>query len=554
MRETGSQIVIDTIENAFRVAGVELFGGGFHIDSSIGYDFGDYEGIKGDLDAVIPLLHIGRHVLFAQPGAVFWTGIEKEERIDGNFGLVYRNELTKDLVGGVSFFYDQDFQIGHSRISGGIDLQSHALLLGANYYHVLSEAEDGREGFIEEAVDGMDLRMAIEKDIVRAEASVGYWDYTGEESGGQEDPQSGWQTSMGIDFGVRVMPGVFVEAGWEKHKDDLVLDERIFAGLAFRFSLPDLKGASYGDGSMSANLYKIVDREKRILYEERVGLPSVEISLPDSVSTDGVSASVAEDNTVELDIQLSQVLTEDITLNLVGSGSAEYGSSNDWNISVGGTDCASATETDPCQVVIATGDTSASVEVSINDDGRTEDMEAFNISIGLDSESASLVRLQSGSNLSFTIPSEITNTIRFAYSTEEATEGASIITRPDGRLGGGYAQLNLELTNPLTENIDLILVIGGTAEDGDYSLNIGTLFQGPSGGNGDYSSDTGVFTIPTGTDQPILTFQALQETGNAADTDNETVTVQLTDPNNNLPPGWVIAEPSTITVTIIDEG
>ncbi len=552
MRETGSQIVIDTIENAFRVAGVELFGGGFHIDSSIGYDFGDYEGIKGDLDAVIPLLHIGRHVLFAQPGAVFWTGIEKEERIDGNFGLVYRNELTKDLVGGVSFFYDQDFQIGHSRISGGIDLQSHALLLGANYYHVLSEVEDGREGFVEEAVDGMDLRMAIEKDIVRAEASVGYWDYTGEESGGQEDPQSGWQTSMGIDFGVRVMPGVFVEAGWEKHKDDLVLDERIFAGLAFRFSLPDLKGASYGDGSMSANLYKIVDREKRILYEERVGLPSVEISLPDSVSTDGVSASVAEDNTVELDIQLSQVLTEDITLNLVGSGSAEYGSSNDWNISVGGTDCASATETDPCQVVIATGDTSASVEVSINDDGRTEDMEAFNISIGLDSESAHLVRVGSGSNLSFTIPSEITNTVRIevARSSGVITEGGtSSLTQMEGR----FLQINLELSSPLTEHIDLTFVFGGTAEDGDYTFSLSFAQQGGSAG-GNYVTNTGVLTVPVDTNEVQMLITAVEETGNAADTDNEEVTIQITDPNNNLPPGWVIVEPSTVAVTIIDEG
>ncbi len=451
LRETGSQIVIDAIENAFRVAGVEVFGGGFQLDSSIGYDLGDVEGIRGEVDAVIPLLHYGKHVLFAQPGAVFWTGIEKEERIDGNFGLVYRTELTRDLIGGVSFFYDQDFQIGHSRAGGGIDLQSGSLLLGANYYHVLSEVEDGREGFIEEAVDGMDLRLAIEKEIVRAEASVGYWDYTGEESGGQEDPQSGWQTSMGIDFGVRVMPGVFVEAGWEKHKDDLVLDERIFAGLAFRFSLPDLQGASYGDGSMSANLYKIVDREKRVLYEERVAGPTASI-----VHTG--SESVAEGDTVEFQIQLSEALTEDVTLNLVGTGSAMYGSSNDYTVSVGGTACTEVTENN-CQVMIAAGDTSANVTISIVEGEPNELVEDINLSMAI--ASAGNTKLMLGnSSLSFTISADPqVPTVSLSYVSTTLSTGE--IEESRGVDVGGFATMRAQLSRTLSE--DVTLNVGGSS-------------------------------------------------------------------------------------------
>ena len=459
LRETGSQIVIDTIENAFRVAGVEVFGGGFQLDSSIGYDLGDVEGIRGEVDAVIPLLHYGKHVLFAQPGAVFWTGIEKEERIDGNFGLVYRTELTRDLIGGVSFFYDQDFQIGHSRAGGGIDLQSGSLLLGANYYHVLSEVEDGREGFIEEAVDGMDLRLAIEKEIVRAEASIGYWDYTGEESGGQEDPQSGWQTSMGIDFGVRVMPGVFVEAGWEKHKDDLVLDERIFAGLAFRFSLPDLQGASYGDGSMSANLYKIVDREKRIFYEERVAGPTVSVALPD-----GVSANVEEGGTASVVIQLSEMLLEDVTINLIGSGDAEYGSSNDYTVSVGGTVCTEVTG-DNCQVMIDAGDTSATVEVSINEDGGGEELETIILSTAI--ALAGNTDLMPGGSLVLTIPADPPlPTVSLSVDSASITEGNT-------------ATITLTLSEMLEEDATFNLIgVGGTDDvtygaSNDWNLSVG---------------------------------------------------------------------------------
>ena len=519
-------------------------GEGFQLDSSLSYHSGDNEGIEGDLDVVIPLWNGGRHAIFTQPGFVFWKGLEGEKRFDGNIGLVYRAELTRNLIAGASVFYDHDFQIGHSRVSGGVDLQSGYFRFGANYYHPLGEEEDGREGFIEEALRGMDARLVFEREAVRLGSTIGYWEYDG-----GEDVEDEWKTSIGLDFGVRILPGVFAEASWERHKDDIVLDERIFAGLAFRFSLPGFEGASYGSGEMTSNLYKIVDREKRILYEERVGLPSISISLPDSISNDGVSAAVAEDNTVELDIQLSQALTEDVTLNLVGSGSAEYGSSNDWNLSVGGTDCASATETDSCQVVIGAGDTSASVEVSINDDGRTEDLEAFNISIGLDLEIAHLVRIGSGSNLSFTIPSEITNTVRFASSTVVATEGGGAASAPGTR----FAQIDLEITNVLTNNIDLTLVFGGDAEDGDYNFFVSLGQEGGTLGAG-YSSNTGVYTMPINTTIPVLILEALQETGNAADTDNETVTIQLTDPDNNLPPGWVIEEPSTITVTIMDEG
>ena len=526
LRETGSQIVIDTIENAFRVAGVELFGGGFHIDSSIGYDFGDYEGIKGDLDAVIPLLHIGRHVLFAQPGAVFWTGIEKEERIDGNFGLVYRNELTKDLVGGVSFFYDQDFQIGHSRISGGIDLQSHALLLGANYYHVLSEVEDGREGFVEEAVDGMDLRMAIEKDIVRAEASVGYWDYTGEESGGQEDPQSGWQTSMGIDFGIRVMPGVFVEAGWEKHKDDLVLDERIFAGLAFRFSLPDLQGASYGDGSMSANLYKIVDREKRILYEERVGVPSVSIA-----RTGNETIAADTEVTIPVDVRLSEVLVENVTINLVGSGTATY--SDDYTVSVDGTDCTGITE-DDCQVTITAGELTpgGDVTITIIDDGRmNEPDETIVLSMVVASpENADL--LPRGA-LSLTIPED------------PPLPAVSISATSTSITEGGNATLTATLSEMLTEDVVINLLEGGAADYGtgmDWHLNNGS----------DCGTATGTncqITITAGQTSATATVNVNTDSNVESTPETFTVEIGIASPDSTV---VIEGSPSRLSFTIED--
>ena len=446
LRETGSQIVVEVIESALKTGGLALLGEGFQLDSSLNYHSGDNEGIEGDLDVVIPLWNGGRHAVFAQPGAVFWTGLAEEERIDGNIGLVYRAELTRDLVAGASVFYDHDFQVGHSRVSGGFDLQSGFFRFGANYYHPLGEEEDGREGFIEEALRGMDARLVFERDVVRLGSTVGYWEYDG-----GEDVEDEWKTSIGMDFGFRILPGVFMEGSWERHKDDLVLDERIFAGLAFRFSLPDFEGASYGNGGMSSNLHKVVDREKRILYEER--------------ESDGIlltpSGSVVEGGTVNVSVQLRKPSAEDVVINLVGSGSATY--NDDYTVSVEGTDCASVAGTS-CSITVTAGETNTGddVVVTINNDGRGEGAETIILSAIVASGDMSLT----GRPLVITIPMDPPlPRVSIVHLGSEVVEE------------GGTIALDIQLNEMLGEDVTINLVgSDSTATYGssnDWTLSVG---------------------------------------------------------------------------------
>ena len=519
LRETGSQIVVETIENALRQGGLALLGEGFQLDSSLSYHSGDNEGIEGDLDVVIPLWNGGRHAIFTQPGFVFWKGMEGEKRFDGNIGLVYRAELTRGFIAGASIFYDQDFEIGHSRVSGGLDLQSGYFRFGANYYHPLSEIEDGREGFVEEALRGMDARIIFEREIVRLGSTIGYWEYDG-----GEDVEDEWKTSIGLDFGVRILPGVFAEASWERHKDNIVLDERIFAGLAFKFSLPDFEGASYGDGSMSANLYKIVDREKRILYEERVGVPSVSI-----VRTGNETIAADEEVTVAVDVQLSEALAENVTINLVGSGSATY--SEDYTVSVGGTDCPMVTEAN-CQVMITAGQLTPSGDVTITiiNDGRTNEPDE-SIVLSMVVASPANTDLLPRGPFTLTIPAD------------PPLPSVSISATSTSFTEGGSATLTATLSEEVDEDVVINLLEGGAADYGtsmDWHLNNGS----------DCSTATGTscqITITAGQTSATATVNVNTDMTFEGSEEEFTVEIDIASAGST---GVIEGSPSSLTFTI----
>ena len=522
LRKTGSQIVVETIENALRQGGLALLGEGFQLDSSLSYHSGDNEGIEGDLDVVIPLWNGGRHAIFTQPGFVFWKGLEGEERFDGNIGLIYRAELTRNLIAGASVFYDHDFQIGHSRVSGGVDLQSGFFRLGANYYHPLSEIEDGREGFVEEALRGGDLHLVFEKEVVRFGSTVGYWEYDG-----GEDVEDEWKTSVGLDFGVRILPGVFAEASWERHKDDIVLNERIFAGLAFKFSLPDFQGASYGSGEMISNLYKIVDREKRILYEERVGVPSVSI-----VRTGNETIVADEEVTILVDVRLSEALAEDVTINLVGSGSATY--NDDYTVSVGSTDCPMVTGNN-CPVTITAGQLSPSgvVEIIIINDGRTNEPDE-SIILSMVVASPGNTDLLPRGVVALTIPADLPPpplpTVSISATSRSITEG-------------GSATLTATLSETVTEDVVINLLESGAADYGtgmDWHLNNGSDCNTAAG-------TSCQITIMAGQESATATVNVNTDTDNETSAETFAVSIDIASPDSTV---VIEGSPSSLSFTI----
>ena len=441
LRESGSQIVVDTIENALRWGGFKLFDERFQFDSSVNWVLS--ESLEGELDALIPAWDRNGHVIFVQPGIVFWSGIEEEKRIDANLGAVYRTEVFDGIVGGVNFFYDNDFKMGHSRISVGVDVQKDDFYGAFNYYTPLTDTQDGRDGYVEDALEGMDAILGIESEVARFSGNVGYWNYQGE-----EDVEDEMEFSYGVDGGIRIFPGFFLE-GSLQHHDDASLGRRASIGVAVRFSLPDLTGKSYRNSGGVSNLYKFVDREKRILYEEREAVPKVNL------------VASGTGNTRNVAVQLDEVFTEDVVLNLIGTGSATYGTDGDWTISVGGEVCDTVAGTG-CQVTVTAGQTAAAddVVITIEAPERGERSKDIILSVVIASTG---VELAPGNPLVVQIPEGAPlPTVSFNYN------GSMTVQE---NAATNHVTMTLELSEELGEAVTLNLVAGGAATYGRNTIN-----------------------------------------------------------------------------------
>ena len=232
LRNTSSRMLVDTIEGALEQGGVALLGENFRLDSSVGWVLD--ENVSGDFDAVLPLFSregfngMG-YAFFLQPGAVFWQGLKEQDRIDGNLGLVYRAHLMPDTVTGWSVFYDYDFKRGSKRLGLGADLQSGALHTALNYYHPLNDWQEGRTDYEEQPLQGADFHLGFTRWRLRLDTNVAIWRFEGEEEESTE-----WRPSFGVGAGFRILPGVFLEGGYESHDSDDSLDSRWNAGLVFR--------------------------------------------------------------------------------------------------------------------------------------------------------------------------------------------------------------------------------------------------------------------------------------------------------------------------------
>ena len=528
LRNTSSRILVDTIEEAVRSGGVSLFDSDFRLDSSVSWVWG--ENVTGDLDAVVPLLLIGKedrgsgHALFLQPGLVFWTGLEEQDRFDGNLGVVYRFRMADGLVAGGSFFYDHDFKNGNRRIGAGLDLQGQTLRAGLNYYRPLSEWQEGRTGYEERPLQGGDFRLGIILQRAWLDASAGIWRFEGEDEEKEE-----WRPSFGVDAGIRIFPGVFIKGGYEWQDKDDSFGMRWNTGLAFRFALPGMDGAdSFNNPPVPApNLFEPVNREKRILYEERLGIPRVNLSA--TVARIGEPAA-DEGGTVTFTAELGKALEEDVTLHVLvaETSTATLGTDftygyrvYDLNEETGEQSAPAGDATDcpeeMCVVPVPAGVTRFDVEAEILMTAEREIPEFIDFQIEVPEEHSSLLR---GSGTARVTIEGHGNEIGFVAD-------AVATLAEDNETTGVEVQVSIDEPSPAP--ITLNVALSGTATvNEDYRINTTTL------------------RIPANASSA-----SLRLTGINNDRGEGSKSIILTI-SGNLPEGWTITDDEH-TVTLRDD-
>ena len=156
---------------------------------------------------------------------------------------------------------------------------------------------------------------------------------------------------------------------------------------------------------------------------------------------------------------MSEEIESDVTINLLQGGAATYGTTDDWNLSVGGTDCPDASQNNPCVVTIADGDRSATATVNVNTDTDIESTpEIFTISVVIASPDSTVVTGAGPSTLNFTINDVPPPTVSMNYS------GTTTLSEPVGvSTQSGTAWITIELSRALTEEVMVNIVAGGSS-------------------------------------------------------------------------------------------
>ena len=538
LRNTGSRILVDTIEDALSRGGVALFSDRFRLDSSIAWVW--EESVTGEIDAVIPLFSRERsdgtgQAIFIQPGAVFWQGLNSEERIDGNLGIVYRQHLTPSVVAGGSVFYDYDFKRESQRVGAGLDLQSGPLQTALNYYHPLNDWQEGRTDYEEQPLQGADFHLGFAWSRIRFDTSFGIWRFEGE-----EEESTKWRPAFEVGAGYRIYPGVFLQGGYENHDSEDSLDSRWNAGLEFRFSLPGLEGAVDDKVAAKPNLWEPVEREKRILYEEREAIPRVALrpasavdenggnvdpSLPlaqpdgDSGMTTVVIAGELEALSVEAALQ---IVVEDSTATAgedynygykVYQLNAETGEQSAPDDAV---DCGSASM---CEMTIPAGVTRFDIEVDILKDADPKEIrEDIVLRVDIPEEHQRALR---GNETRLTIEAH-GNTVGF-----DMTNSASEFVEDEGPVS-----VIVEIDEPSPTPLRVTVTPGGNEAtvDRDYMISTTTLL------------------IPANASSASLTLQGID---NEVGEGSKRITLTL---SGSLPTGWSFpTDASTHEIVLRDD-
>ncbi|MGR3915059.1 MAG: YDG domain-containing protein, partial [Gammaproteobacteria bacterium] len=333
----------------------EFYDENFSLESSLHWT--NARGLRGAIEAVVPLYAAEDKAWFLQPGAVIWEGFREQKRRDFNLGVVHRRFLRgRRMAVGFAAFYDNSAAFGLSRFGLGIDAQDEFNYVSAHFYMPLQkEWSNAGDNYQERVTSGMELymRRQLLRRIDLTAAFIAWRRY--EEITGR-DLGFGPGVRTGLDW--EIARGLSLETSYEQRRTDN--DARWQVNLRFR-----LPAQARTRGAPRLDLWRPFEHEQRVLYAERRNV-RMAVKVPDARAGEG-------DGTVQLQLQLPQALDGAVVGYVIpysGTGYRAALAEIDFNAS-------------RRLFVIAAGKTGADVDIPVMEDDLIEHDETFHVKLKL---------------------------------------------------------------------------------------------------------------------------------------------------------------------------
>ena len=174
-------------------------------------------------------------------GLTFFQGslINKNDRNTINLGIGYRNLSDNEKwIYGINAFHDYEYDYEHSRMSIGAEIRSSSFEVNLNKYYAISNAQTGKGGNTERALDGQEIEIGGQIPYIpSAKIFIKDWKWEGYQTADTEG------TTYSLQINSLIAPNVTLEAGTKDYDSQTDVD---FVNLTYKLSLGG--GSSEQDG------------------------------------------------------------------------------------------------------------------------------------------------------------------------------------------------------------------------------------------------------------------------------------------------------------------
>ncbi|MCY3729681.1 MAG: inverse autotransporter beta domain-containing protein [Nitrospira sp.] len=331
MEQLVNGILMDQTTQYANAYGKRLFGEHFSFANRMTYSqMGG--GFSGEVDAVLPLsalagfVGIGGQEVNAEDGALFfqqgvtrWTDGQGLSRYDMRYGVVRRFNLSETSVSnvvGLSTFFQQNLEYGHSRVVTGFDYGGAWGRGNFNYFLPTTSWRNSlsRSGYEERALEGMELSFRFQPtSTLGLETTLTRWE--------TQDGTGRWDNGGRMGVAWRPHTWVTIRTAWDgigTRTPNTSASLLLSFPLGSQQPIPGWQGLGLAGGppqnSGTMDPWRLIDNIGQIRVAERERALDDGQDVPGGLTVRFLQDSAGSGDAIRVQVSLSTPAKEDIRL------------------------------------------------------------------------------------------------------------------------------------------------------------------------------------------------------------------------------------------------